>query len=81
RIRGSHSVPLEMFGEMVPKYKTYMLQKPVVVFCHKGFEKAQKAAEALYNEGIKRILIFPDGIMYWDRANLPMIKASDTVKR
>jgi len=81
RIRGSHSVPLEMFGEMVPKYKTYMLQKPVVVFCHKGFEKAQKAAEALYNEGIKRILIFPDGIMYWDRANLPMIKASDNVKR
>ena len=80
RIKGSHSVPLELFGEMVPKYKAYMLQKPVVVFCHKGEEKAAKAAKLLYNDGIKKVLIFPDGIMYWDRADLPMVKASKTIK-
>ncbi|MBN2755366.1 MAG: hypothetical protein JXR81_10980 [Candidatus Goldbacteria bacterium] len=80
RIKGSHSVPLEMFGEMVPKFKVYMLQKPVVVFSHKGEEKAAEAAKLLYKDGIKRVLIFPDGIMYWDRADYPMVKASKTIK-
>lgn len=80
RIKGSHSVPLELFGEMVPKFKVYMLQKPVVVFSHKGEEKETEAAKLLYNEGIKKVLIFPYGIMHWDRADYPMVKASKTIK-
>lgn len=80
RIRGSHSVPLEMFGEMVPKYKSFMMQKPVVVLCHTGSEKAETAAVKLYNEGVKKIFVFPYAKMQWDKADYPMIKASKTTK-
>ncbi len=73
-ISGAISIPYDSVKQIYPSYRGYLLQKPVIVYCHGRGGKSKKAAEELYNEGIKKINVFINAIPLWEQNSYPMIK-------
>lgn len=73
-ISGSISMPFDSVKTVLPSYRSYLSQKPVIVYCHGKGSKSKKAAEELYNEGIRKVHVFINALPQWEEKNYPMIK-------
>jgi rhodanese-related sulfurtransferase len=73
-ISGSISMPFDSVKTVLPSYRGYLSQKPVIVYCHGKGGKSRKAAEELYNEGIRKVHVFINALPQWEEKGYPVIK-------
>ncbi|MFP4466733.1 MAG: rhodanese-like domain-containing protein [Candidatus Goldiibacteriota bacterium] len=74
RISRAVSLPLDKIKDMLPGYKAFLEQKPVVVYCHGRGGQSEKAVKILYEAGHKKVLRFPDALKRWKKADYPIYK-------
>lgn len=68
------TIPVDKMKDMIRGYDYFLKQKPNVIYCHGRGGKAKQAAQLLYKEGYKKILLFLDALPQWEKAGYPLWK-------
>ncbi|MBP7791441.1 MAG: rhodanese-like domain-containing protein [Candidatus Goldbacteria bacterium] len=69
------TIPVDKLKDMIRGYDYFLKQKPSVIYCHGRGGKAKQAANMLYKEGYKKILIFIEGLQQWEKAGYNLYRA------
>ncbi|MEK6794277.1 MAG: rhodanese-like domain-containing protein [Spirochaetota bacterium] len=80
-IARSINIPIDKIDEMLPGHEGYLNQKTVVVYCHSGDSKLNKAVGKMFKAGHKKMLRFVDAMPQWEKAGYPLFRSSQQGKR
>ncbi|MCX7699092.1 MAG: rhodanese-like domain-containing protein, partial [Candidatus Goldbacteria bacterium] len=68
------NIPANKMKDMLRGYDYFLKQKPNVLYCHGRGGKSKQAANILFKEGYKKILLFMDALSQWEKAGYPLWK-------
>ncbi len=74
------SMPVDKIDELLPGYAGVLKQKPVLLYCHGIGRKSRAAAEKIFLDGNKKVLLFIQALPQWEKAGYPLYKAPDQAK-
>lgn len=72
RIDRAISIPHDNIKAMLPNYAAFFDQKPAILYDHGNGDRAKKAAEEIYANNHKKVLVFRNALSEWEKASYPM---------
>lgn len=69
------TMPVDKLKDMIRGYDYFLKQKPNIIYCHGHGSKSKQAANLLYKEGYKKILLFINGLQQWEKAGYNLYRA------
>ncbi len=69
-------MPLAVLQAAIPASLADAKERQIVVYCNDGVSTGPKAASILLQNGYKNVVNMKPGIEGWDKAGLPLVKAT-----